>query len=119
MSLWRGTVERGREEPSRRGSEVGPLEQARDRLTSQVLINLSSRRHAPDIVERLDAVFRKHHGDKPVVLRIATADDFMAAVRCAADRTVVVTDDFCADVVDLLGPDSYELCGTAGAARRS
>jgi len=45
--------------------------------------------------------------------------EFMAAVRCSADRTVVVTDDFCADVVDLLGPDSYELCGTAGAGRSS
>jgi DNA polymerase-3 subunit alpha len=111
----RGTVEHRREEPSLRVSEVVPLDQARDHLTSQVLINLSSRRHAPDIVERLDALFRKHHGDKPVVLRIATSDDFMAAVRCSAERAVVVSDDFCNDVVDLLGPESYELCGAAGA----
>ncbi len=112
----RGTVERRREEPSLRITEVVPLDQARDRLTSQVLINLSSRCHAPDIMERLDAVFRKHHGDKPVVLRIATSDDFLAAVRCSSARAVVVTDDFCNDVVDLLGPKSYELCGT-GATR--
>ncbi len=45
--------------------------------------------------------------------------DGRAAVRCSADRAVVVTDDFCDDVVDLLGPQSFELCGTAGATRRS
>ena len=115
----RGTVERRREEPSLRVSEVVPLAQAQDSLTSEVLIKLSSRRHAPDIVERLDALFRKHHGDKPVVLRIKTSNDYKVGVRCSADRAVVVSDDFCNDVVDLLGPDSYELCGAAGAARRS
>ena len=113
----RGTVEHRREEPSLRVSEVVPLDQAPDHLTSRVFLDLSSRRHAPDIVERLDALFRKHHGDKPVVLRIAISDDSMVGVRCSADRAVVVTDDFCNDVVDLLGPQSYELCGTVGAGR--
>jgi DNA polymerase-3 subunit alpha len=111
----RGTVERRREEPSLRVSEVVPLNQAGDRLTSEVLIKLSSRRHAPDIMERLDALFRKHHGNKPVVLRIKTSNDYKVGVRCSADRAVVVSDDFCSDVVDLLGPESYELCGAAGA----
>ena len=52
-------------------SEVIPLDQVRDRLTTQVLINLSSRGHAPEIMEQLEALLRKHHGDKPVIIMLA------------------------------------------------
>ncbi len=113
----RGTVERRREEPSLRVSEVIPLDQVRDRLTTQVLINLSSRRHAPEIMEQLEALLRKYHGDKPVIIRITTEDDLLAAVRCAPSRTVKVSQDFCSEVSDLLGPQCLQLCGAAGAGR--
>ena len=113
----RGTVERRREEPSIRVSEVIPFDQARACLTAQVLISLSSRRHAPEIMEQLDGLFRKHPGDKPVILRIDTGHDLLAAVRCTSSRAVDVSDEFCTELDGLLGPSGFELCGTAGGGR--
>ncbi len=113
----RGTVEHRREQPSLRVREVIPLEHARERLTAQVLINLSSKRHAPEIIERLEALMKKHHGDKPVILRIITSEDFIADVRCPPSRTVSVSSDFCTELTGLLGPGGFELRGAAGTSR--
>ena len=107
----RGTVECRNDLSALRVSDVVPLDQARDRLTTQVFINLSSRRHAAAIFDQLDAVLNKYHGEKPVIFRITTRDDLLAAVRCAANRSVDVSGGFCKEVTGLLGPGSVQLCG--------
>ena len=107
----RGTVECRNDVPALRVSDVVPLDQVRDRLTTQVFINLSSRRHAAAIFDELDAVLSKYHGEKPVIFRITTRDDLLAAVRCAANRSVDVSGGFCKEVTGLLGPGSVQLCG--------
>ena len=74
--------------------------------------------HPPsEIIERLEALMKKYHGDKPVILRIITSEDFVADVRCPPSRTVTVSTDFCTELTGLLGPGGFELCGAAGSSR--
>ncbi len=109
----KGTVDRRREDPALRVVEVIPLDQAAEKLTAQVVISLTSGCHQPDIMQRLHSVIKAYSGDKPVVLRITTSDNLLAAVRCDRGLSVSASQPFCDAVTGLLGRDSLELYGAA------
>jgi DNA polymerase-3 subunit alpha len=108
IAFFKGEVDRRREQPALRVSDIIPLAEARQRLTSDVHIKLSSGRHEPGILGDLNSLFSRHAGGVPVILRIETSLSMLAAVRLQPGVGVVPSDRFCAEADQLLGKGCLE-----------
>ncbi len=89
-------------------SDITPLDLARvrvpQRISVRVKLNASS---APDLVERLEQLFRRKPGDTDVCLRLEKQRDFLilldSGLRVRADR------EFCDAVEEMLGRGALEI----------
>ncbi len=116
IAFFVGEVDRRRDDPALRVKDIIPLDQAREKLTEAILINLSSTTHAPEIMDELHEVLERYPGDKQIILRIKTTDELVAAVRLTA-TSVCPSDSFCQDIDSLLGANSVEFRGPGGLNR--
>jgi len=101
----RGQVNRQRQAPSLRVTEVIPLEEADERLSEGVLLKLDGAVASPDLLKALDEVLAAHRGDRPTFLEIRTRDHLKVTIRTDPARSVRPTPAFREAVTDLLGPD--------------
>ena len=114
----RGNVDRRREQPSLRVSDMIALEDGPARLAEAVIIKLRSVGSDAPLLERLRDVCRAHPGDRTVFLRIDTPGDLTTMVR-VGDFGLRPDARFVTEVEALLGPKSVELATRPRPARRA
>jgi DNA polymerase-3 subunit alpha len=112
-----GRVDRKREDPSLRVSEMFDLAEAPARLAGSVLVCF---RHAPATREKLDrlrALADTHAGDTPLFLELVTPQRMRVTIRCQK-LAVSATPEFVGAVEELLGSGSVHVLPPAGAVGR-
>ncbi len=107
----RGRVDRRREAPSLRVTDIIPLDQGPQRLASGVVVRLSTLRLPPELLVQLLDVCRGHRGDRPLFLEIETPVGLSATVRCSESVSVAPSPRFGAAVEALLGPNRVTVIG--------
>ncbi len=125
----RGQVDRRREEPSLRVTDVIPAAEAPQKLCEYVILSLGppngsapcapadrfNDASSPDpyrvcdtaALEGIRTLCASHPGRCPLYLEIATASDWIATINCGV--AVAPTEDFVAAAANLLGPDRVTL----------
>ncbi len=106
----RGEVDRRREEPSLRVSDVITVEQAHEKLTTHVVLRLSEATTDDAVLQALAEVVKRHEGDKPVYIDMSTSDGMVVTVG-RPGLGVAITPDLIRDLTALLAPDSLALLG--------
>ncbi|MGC8553295.1 MAG: DNA polymerase III subunit alpha [Phycisphaerae bacterium] len=72
--FFKGVIDRQREEPSLRVTEIYDPQQVIERLTKQVLIQLHGVEIEPDLLGRLDQFIKSHQGPAVVPLKLEVVD---------------------------------------------
>jgi DNA polymerase-3 subunit alpha len=107
----RGRVDSRRESPSLLVSEVIPLAEAAGRLSSGVVLRLSTIGMQESVLGRLRDVFRAHPGDRPVYLELSTPTGLTATIRCAEALNVCPDERFVIDASGVVGAESVVVLG--------
>jgi len=81
LVFFRGQVDRRREEPSLRVSEVVLLENANEQLGQAIVIRLRCGDTQPSLLEEIRHVLDAHRGDRPVYLELWTGDHIKVTMR--------------------------------------
>jgi len=104
----RGEVDRKREEPSLRVSDVITVDAAAEKLASHLLLSLSDATADDALLSALTDIVRRHPGDKPLYLDITTGDGLVATIG-RPGMGVAITADCIREFTVLLGRDSVAL----------
>lgn len=99
-----GRVDRRREEPSVRVSELIPIERAPEKLARAVLIRMNCAATAVDMMPRLRHLCDQHRGERPIYMEMTTADGLKVTVRCNGGVAVTPSEEFVEAIDHLLGP---------------
>jgi DNA polymerase-3 subunit alpha len=102
-----GQVDRKRESPALRVSDVVPVDRAIESFARTMLIDVDD--HTP--VEKLITLFRAHRGECRVYFNVSTLDGSVAQIECNPLLRVSCKPDFLAAVGALIPPDSWKLLG--------
>jgi len=105
----KGDVDRRREEPSIRISEVIPAVQAAHKLCDQVWLTVPNGSASDETLVGLKKLCREHPGEKEVFLRFTTADGLSATVRCPRNFGVDASEAFAERALEMLGPAAVQL----------
>ncbi|HOA75047.1 MAG TPA: DNA polymerase III subunit alpha [Phycisphaerae bacterium] len=111
VAFFKGQVDRRREEPSVRVSEVIPLDQADEKLGRMVLICLRPPGATPQTLHQLQAVLDRFPGDQPVFLELHTSNALKVTMRVNGRRGVRPSAEFMAALDELLGPGHAVVLG--------
>jgi DNA polymerase-3 subunit alpha len=112
----RGRVDRRREEPSLRVSDVIALEDGAARLADAVIFKLKSVGLDTQALQRLRDICMAHPGDRKVYLRVQSPGNLTTVIH--AEMTVRPDAGFVAEVQTLLGDASVDVLGKHRRARR-
>ncbi len=107
----RGRVDRRREEPGLRVSEVIPIEEAAATLADAVVVKMTSIGRSSTDLERLRDICRAYPGDKVIYVRVHSPNNLVTLVRCGSEFCVRPTPRFVAEVEKVLGEQSVDLPG--------
>jgi DNA polymerase-3 subunit alpha len=107
----RGSVDRRREDPSLRVSEVISLEAGPAALADSVLLRIAGTTADGETLAKLREICRTHRGDRPLFLRLGLPGTMTTFIRCQDDFNVRPDEPFSRKVRDLLGEDSLEIVG--------
>jgi len=107
----RGTVDRRREDPSLRVSEIFSLDDGPARLAEAVIVNFGALGSDVDRLRRLRQICEAHRGDRNLFVRVKSADGLITLVRCEAALAVCPDGGFVAEVERLLGRGAVEVIG--------
>ncbi len=105
----RGRVDRRREVPSVRASEVYALEKGPQFLTSDISIKLNTIGLSTDITDKLAALCRKYPGPSKIIFNIRTTEGHIVFVRAGDHFKVAPGREFLDEIERLLGPDHIQL----------
>jgi DNA polymerase III subunit alpha len=114
----RGRVDRRREEPCLRVSEVISIEEGPARLAEGVIITLKSVGLDPGMLPALRQACATHPGDRQVFVRVMSPEQLTTVIRCDTSLSVCPDASFVAEVETLLGAGSVELAARPRRARR-
>ena len=106
-----GRVDRKREEPSLRVSQVIPLDRSDELLTTMVLIEVNCVGAPPLLLEQIREVMNRFPGGRPVYLELRTANELKATIRTNGRSGVVPSAEFCEAMESVTGPDTVRLLG--------
>ncbi len=84
IAFFKGKVDRRREEPSLRVTDVIPLEGADEVLSTLVLVRVNGIGASRTLLQDLRATLDRFRGDKPVYLEIWTANQLKVTIRTRA-----------------------------------
>jgi DNA polymerase-3 subunit alpha len=115
LVFFKGQVDRKREEPSLRVSEVIPLESADEALSALVLLRVHGAATSESTLKQVKALMAQHRGDKPVYLELYTANQLKVTLR-VGQAGIRPSADFTRAAEDLLGPGNVV---TVGSVRRA
>jgi len=107
----RGSVNRSREEPSLRVTEVTPLEDAPRRLSSGVLLRLAAAGVNRAALDKLRDLCKAHRGDRPLYIEVSTPDGLVATLRGDDLLGVVPAPQFIHDAEQIVGPGRVIILG--------
>jgi len=116
VAFFRGEVDRRREEPSLRVSEIVPIEEADERLSTALLLRVRCHPSNESLLEKVREVLREHPGDRPVYIEMLTSNALRVTIRCNGRSGVTPSPACISALTDLLGPDGVVLLGPARAA---
>jgi len=111
-----GRVDRKREEPSLRVSEMFSLEEAPARLAGSVLVHIDAAAATREQLDQLHAVVQAHRGDKPLFLEIVTPEQMRVTIRCPS-LAVAASRGFVGAVEELVGEGKVHILPPAGVRR--
>jgi DNA polymerase-3 subunit alpha len=114
--FFRGRVDRKREEPSLRVSEVIPLEQADELLSTRVVLKVNCVGADASLLERVRTELSRFPGDRPVFLELCTPGDLKVTIRANGRSGVKPSSAFQEALEGVLGPDHVVI---VGAGRRA
>jgi DNA polymerase-3 subunit alpha len=106
-----GRVDRRREEPSVRVTELIPIEHAAEMLAKAALVRINCAATSADVMQRLRQICDQHRGERPLYMEMTTADHLRVTVRCNGGVGVTPSSEFVAAVDKLLGPGHLVLIG--------
>ena len=86
----RGRVDRRREQPSLRVSEVVGLDEADEKLAARVLLRINCSVIDAAMLDELGAVCREHPGECPLFLEMSTSDGLQVIIRCNGEGGAVL-----------------------------
>jgi DNA polymerase-3 subunit alpha len=107
----RGRVDKRRETPCMMVTDVIPIEQAIERLTTSIGVKLDRTRHRSDILPELKDVLKKHQGKKEVYVQVQAGDGHKVSFKINGELGVRLTRDLVDDLEMLLGNGSVQLGG--------
>ncbi len=105
LALFCGQVDRRRQEPSVRVSEVIPIEQAAERLAQGVIVRVQCVGTEEKVLRQLQDVCRAHPGQTPLFVQLVTPTGLRVLVRCRQPSGVKPDHAFLRDVAGLLGDE--------------
>jgi len=109
LAFFKGQVDRRRQEPSLRVSEVIPLDQADARLSAMAIIRLEAAGTSSAVLKKLADLIKQHSGDRPVFLEIWTGNQLKVTIRPRAGCRVRPSPEFRRAVDELLGEDHLKI----------
>jgi DNA polymerase-3 subunit alpha len=105
----RGQVDKRREVPSIRTSEIYPLEDGPKHLTSDCMIDLQDVSMEGEVPEKMKAVFRKYTGHSKVRFTVRTPQGHVVSIQANDKFRVVPSNDFIQEIAEIIGPERMSL----------
>lgn len=112
----RGEVDRRRDEPGMRVSQVFPRQDAREQLTRTAMIRMPQASLNENVLKELRRICQAHPGPCPVFLELPTAQNSRAIVRATANLSVKTNASFVEAVEKLIGRDHLVLSGKGSSS---
>ena len=113
----RGRVDRRREEPSVRVSDVYPIEQGPEQLSSDCIIQLNTIGLDTSVIEKLSDIAKRYPGNCNLMFSIKTSDGHVVTVRAADNFRIKPTRQFIDEINTLLGPGHIKLLSNSRNSR--
>lgn len=110
------TVDRRRELPSLRVTDVTPVEQVRRKLSREVIVRLQSTGSPHPALPQIRALCDRHRGQTPLFFVIGSPDGWAATLRNRA-AGIDACPEFLNVLAELAGGDNVELGGMRGRIR--
>lgn len=107
----KGQVDRRREDPSLRVSEIISLDEGPTVLAEAVIIEPKMTGLKEELLGRVRGICNTYGGDRPLYLRMGTADGSVAVVRCSASCSVRPCPGFISEVEAVLGRGTVQVLG--------
>ena len=107
----KGKVDRRREEPTLRVSEVTSLEDGPARLAEALIVKVGTGGLEKPTLERLRDICKNHRGPRELLLRVQPPSGLRVLIRCDTALAVLPDAAFQREVEALLGEGSVELRG--------
>jgi len=111
-----GEVDRKREEPALRVSEVLPLEEGQQKFADALILRVNGDALLPDRLAEVKTICESHRGDRPFLLRIQMPRKMSVLLRCDETLRVKPDDAFRARIEGVLGEGAFDLRGRRQAA---
>ncbi len=111
VAFFRGQVDRRREEPNLRVSEVVPIDQASERLAQWVIVKLHCVGAEERMLQQIKDVCTRHAGRTPLYVQLTTPTGMQVLVRSNQPAGVKPDDALVRDVTALLGEDHVVVAG--------
>ena len=102
----RGEIDKRREEPSLRVTEVIPLADAGRVFCNEVLLSIGGDFANESVLQQLKSIVTAHRGSKPLFLKLPTEGGLTAVLRCDAKFTIDFTPQFADEVSALIGAEN-------------
>lgn len=107
----RGRVDRRREDPSLRVTEVLTIEEGPARLATAAILNLRGVGMDAALLAKVREVCAAHRGGTNLFVRVYTTGQMVTVVRCGADLCVRPGEVFIRAIEEVLGPNSVDVVG--------
>ena len=111
VAFFRGEVDRRREEPSLRVSEIIPIEDADERLAAAVLLRLSGATAGEATLEAIRRIVAEYRGDRPVYIEMPASSALRVTIRCNGRTGITLSVPCVAALTALLGPEGVRILG--------
>ena len=107
----RGKVDRRREDPTLRVSEVLSIEEGPARLADAVILNVRGPGMEASSLQRVREICAEHRGDRNLFLRMQTAGQMVTVLRCGAEMSIRPDDAFVREIEAVLGEGTVDIVG--------
>ncbi len=99
----KGSVNRKREEPSVRVSEVIAAEKAPSQLSDSVIVRIDEMRDSDEVIEKLFEITARHRGECPLYVEIRTNEQEIATIKCSHEMSVQASPYCLHELASLIG----------------
>jgi DNA polymerase-3 subunit alpha len=107
----RGRLDRRREEPNLKVSDVYSLEEGPMRLATSAIVRLGATGINPGLLQSLKEICASRRGSVPLFLEVRSPNAIVAMIRCGPEMAVRPDGEFQSAIEALLGADSLRILG--------